>query len=180
MAAQPPTCERAKRAPRREAPCGGSWRAPADEHQPLSISLPSARSARVRTSLVWIMKWWNEANFGSSISRDAKLGVLIDQLNCTNPTSLRSTPMIHARFFENIDQMSSARRSKNSVLSKLEEKRRKKITRFVLWTSLESRLKELETKVEVVLRIELQAKSMTEKLVRKKVEEHKQKEIVKR
>ena len=41
-------------------------------------------------------------------------------------------------------------------------------------------LKELETKVEVVLRIEVQAKSMAEKLVREKVEEHKQKEIVKR
>ena len=41
-------------------------------------------------------------------------------------------------------------------------------------------LKELETKVEVVPRIELQAKSTAEKLVREKVEEHKQKEIVKR
>ena len=40
-------------------------------------------------------------------------------------------------------------------------------------------LKELETKTEVVARLELQAKSMAQKIVREKVEEHKHKEVVK-
>ena len=45
-------------------------------------------------------------------------------------------------------------------------------------SSLESRLKEHETKTEVVARLELQAKSMAQKIVQEKVEEHKQKELV--
>ena len=39
-------------------------------------------------------------------------------------------------------------------------------------SSLESRLKEHETKTEVVARLELQAKSMAQKIVQEKVEEH--------
>ena len=39
-------------------------------------------------------------------------------------------------------------------------------------SSLESRLKEDETKTEVVARLELQAKSMAQKIVQEKVEEH--------
>ena len=42
-----------------------------------------------------------------------------------------------------------------------------------------SRLKELETITEVVARLELQARSMAEKIVREKMEEHKQKEVAK-
>ena len=45
-------------------------------------------------------------------------------------------------------------------------------------SSLESRLKEDETKTEVVARLELEAKSMTRKVIQEKVEEHKQKELV--
>ena len=45
---------------------------------------------------------------------------------------------------------------------------------------MESRLIDLETKTEVVARLELQAKTMAQKIVRDKVEEHKQKDIVKR
>ena len=44
---------------------------------------------------------------------------------------------------------------------------------------MESRLKELETKTEVLARLELQAKLMARKIGREKVEEHKQKEVVK-
>ena len=42
-------------------------------------------------------------------------------------------------------------------------------------SSLESRLKEDETKTEIVARLELQAKLMARKIGREKVEEHKQK-----
>ena len=42
----------------------------------------------------------------------------------------------------------------------------------------ESRLKEHDTKTEIVARLELQAKSMARKVVQEKVEEHKQKELV--
>ena len=45
-------------------------------------------------------------------------------------------------------------------------------------SSLESRLKEDETKTEIVARLELQANSMARKVVHEKVEEHKRKELV--
>ena len=44
---------------------------------------------------------------------------------------------------------------------------------------MESSLKELETKTEVVATLELQAKLMAQTIGREKVEEHKQKEVVK-
>ena len=44
---------------------------------------------------------------------------------------------------------------------------------------MESRLKHLETKTEMLARLELQAKLMVQKIGREEVEEHKQKEEVK-
>lgn len=69
-------------------------------------------------------------------------------------------------------RLSSILKEKAEALARVEELRSFK-------SSLELRLEELETKAEVVAKLELQAKSMAEKMVKEKVEEHNQKEVVK-
>ena len=88
MTAQPPDVS-ARSAPREAKPCGGSRRAPAGGHQPLSISLASARSARVRTRNRWARASLNFATERAKrASPNQPWSRQLSFVRCRHPTAL--------------------------------------------------------------------------------------------